>query len=166
MDRISRPFSSAGNDPYITGELIFMSKIMLLELIDRCSSRATCIFKKNLCMFSYRSSEKQYSISWKTVEGKILIIRVGDKEDQVQSRTSDIQYYWGWAGFLCMVIVMHFALILCRSCLLCRDQKVTHSPIWKLFIFRYIFEEGFCILTSLCIFGLYIVRTQIYASHS
>jgi hypothetical protein len=59
MDRISRPLNSAGNYTYITGKLMVILKMVVLELIDRCSSRVTCILKENLCMFSYRFSEKQ-----------------------------------------------------------------------------------------------------------
>jgi hypothetical protein len=45
MEGISRPSSSTGIDPCVNVELKGMSKMLLLEVIDRCPGRATCILK-------------------------------------------------------------------------------------------------------------------------
>jgi hypothetical protein len=57
MEGIFRPLSSAGIDPYINVELKVISKMVLLEVIDRCPSRVTCILKY-ICACFHTSSLK------------------------------------------------------------------------------------------------------------
>jgi hypothetical protein len=63
--------------------------MLLLELLDRYLIRATCILKHNCAGFLMGSMKNNRAFPG---DQTLLITRLGDKENQVKSRSSDFQY--------------------------------------------------------------------------